>query len=61
MTNYSILIFSLFIFQLEILNLGNNQFTDLPEALLDCISLIKLHLFGNQLQYLSPQVLGIKT
>ena len=44
--------------QLEIVNLGNNRFVDIPEALKFCSSLTKLHMFGNNVQTLSPKTLG---
>lgn len=48
----------MYFFQLEVLNLGNNVLEDLPEALQECISLTKLHLFGNRIKDLHPDILG---
>lgn len=48
---------SCFIFQLEVLNIGNNLLEDLPEALIDCIGLLKLHAFSNKIYTLNPKVL----
>ena len=45
--------------QLESLNLGNNQFEDIPEVLGECIGLLKLQIFGNRISKLEPATLGI--
>jgi Leucine-rich repeat (LRR) protein len=45
--------------QLQILNLGNNEFEELPEALEYLTMLEKLHLFNNHLKTLSPKVLSM--
>lgn len=48
-----------FNFQLQILNLGNNEFEELPEVLEYLTMLEKLHLFNNRLRTLSPKVLSM--
>ena len=40
------------------LNLGNNQLKEFPEALSSLTSLEKLHLFGNGIQTIDTKVLG---
>nr|XP_018667143.1 leucine-rich repeat-containing protein 69 isoform X3 [Ciona intestinalis] len=44
--------------QLEVLNLGNNDFEDIPVVLQHLKKLLKLHLFGNALKNLNSNVLG---
>ena len=51
--------FFFFIFQLQILNLGNNEMEELPEVIEHLTMLEKLHLFHNRLKILTPKVLGM--
>lgn len=46
------------VLQLQILNLGNNEFEELPEVLEYLTMLEKLHLFNNNLKNLTPKVLS---
>ena len=46
------------IFQLQILNLGNNDIEELPDVLEHLTMLEKLHLFNNKLKTLTPKVLS---
>ena len=50
--NLTICVFKLnflFLFQLKVLNLGNNCFTELPKVIEHMINLIKLHAYKNLL------------